>query len=601
MIVINQGRYINKKNGLLIGLIALLPIVVLLFVRNRYSFCWSDESFYIALVHRLYLNGKPFIEEWNPAQFYSVLFVPLYYIYANWGGDEGIYLLARNFYVLLAFLSSYYVFYIFRTKLKLRIQYCIAASYFVMLYSWANVMGISYHNIFFLAMITALMLLISAIFDQDKKNRWQCMCVSILAGVFAGVGIITIPTAAIFIGILFFAFFYLYFVKRMYKGKIRVAISVAFGMILDAILYLGFVLSRVSVAELSVHIGYIFQDEDHKVKNLIGYLGNLASLLCGCGKYVLFLICTTICIRSFLFCRKKDIDLRVQDMLYFVSVPILIYSIYIYANSHMSTYIIFGLYGFFCMILFAEREWLEDRNFIMAIFIIGIMGSIMVGAFLFASATSGPMSTGFVCFSFLTLMIMDRKTKELRIRHKIIASIAASGILLAMIGMTGIVRVKSVYRDAPLSWLNTRLEQGPGKGLFTTAEHAKWYNACMDVIDVLNEAESKTDGEATIIVSKQAPWIYTGLNIQNGAPTAWTCEINDPRLEEYYRMHDIKSLKYVLILREELGGYIGAGNPEGSFQTPNKNEISGWLGDLLECEYSAEVLECGTLYVRNQR
>lgn len=86
MIVINQGRYINKKNGLLIGLIALLPMVVLLFVRNRYSFCWSDESFYIALVHRLYLNGKPFIDEWNPAQFYSVLFVPLYYIYANWGG-----------------------------------------------------------------------------------------------------------------------------------------------------------------------------------------------------------------------------------------------------------------------------------------------------------------------------------------------------------------------------------------------------------------------------------------------------------------------------------------------------------------------------------
>lgn len=113
MIVINQGRYINKKNGLLIGLIALLPIVVLLFVRNRYSFCWSDESFYIALVHRLYLNGKPFIDEWNPAQFYSVLFVPLYYIYANWGGGTKASICLQGtfmYYLLFCRLIMYFIF-----------------------------------------------------------------------------------------------------------------------------------------------------------------------------------------------------------------------------------------------------------------------------------------------------------------------------------------------------------------------------------------------------------------------------------------------------------------------------------------------------------
>lgn len=501
--------------------------------------------------------------------------------------------------MLFDFLTAYYVFYVFRRKIKLGTQYCIIAGALVILYSWANVMGISYHNIFFLTMIIASMLLIRLLFDQEKMSRRKCIGLSVVIGIFVGMGIITIPTAVLVIAFFILLLFYLFFIKKLCQDKRSILAGTIFGMVLDAIFYITFILSRTSVAELSAHIGYLFQDEDHKAKSFMTYLGSLISFLSGCGKYILFLICMAVCIRVLLVYSRKDDGSWICDVLYFISMPVLLYSLYIYANSHMNTYIIFGLYGFFCMILFAKKDWLEDMVFIKAISVIGITGCVMVSTFLFASATSGPMSTGFVSFSLITLMIIDKKTKELRIRYKIAASIAAGCILLVMVGMTGMVRLKSVYRDAPLSQMDTCLEQGPGKGLFTTAGHARWYDACVDVINELNEVEQGTHGETTIIVSKQAPWIYTGLNIQNGAPTAWTCGINDPRIEMYYRTHDIERLKYVLVLREELGGYTGAGNPEGTFLTPNQNEVSGWLGDLLEREYSAAALDCGTLYVRN--
>lgn len=588
----------DERKSLAAGFLCLVMMAAILFIRNFYSFSWADESLYIAEIHRLFLGGRPFVDEWHPTQFYAILFVPFYHIYTKLsGGHEGVYLLARYFYLLLAFLTASYVFYIFKMKTKLRIQYCISSGILVMLYSWANVMGISYHNIFFLAVTTASMLVIKVIFDQEKMSRRQCWGYSVVVGVFAGVSVITIPTAIIVIGILFLVFFIYVFIKRLY-GKIKVAVGIVCGMALDAIFYIGFVLSRVSIADLLKHIGYLFQDKDHEVKSFSGYYLSLTSLLYVYGNYVLLLICAAVCVRFILFVAKKDNDSRVRDILYFISVPVLIYSLYAYANSHMSTYIILGLYAFFLFILFAERSWLEDKEFITAISVLWIAGCVMVGAFLFASATSGPMSTGFVCFSLITLMVLDRKTKELRGKYRIIAGIAVAGILFAMLGMTGIARVKSVYRDAPLSALNTRLERGPGRGLITTAEHAEQYNACMEVIDYINEMEQGTGGEGSIIVSKLAPWIYTGLDIQNGAPTAWTCEISNPNIETYYCTHDIGKLKYVLVLREEFGGYIGAGNPEGTYLTPNQNYISGWLGNILEDAYAVKSFECGTLYIR---
>lgn len=79
----------NERKSLAVGFVSLFIIAVVLAIRNLYSFSWSDESFYLAEIHRLFLGGKPFVDEWHPTQFYAVLFLPFYNIYVKMkGGGE---------------------------------------------------------------------------------------------------------------------------------------------------------------------------------------------------------------------------------------------------------------------------------------------------------------------------------------------------------------------------------------------------------------------------------------------------------------------------------------------------------------------------------
>lgn len=586
----------DERKSLIMGFCGLLMIAIVLSVRNLYSFSWSDESFYMAGVHRLYLGGKPFVDEWHPTQFYTVLLLPFYsmYVKLSGGGYDGIYLWARYFYLFLAFSAAYYVFYVFSIKIKLKMRYCLLAGSLVMLYSRANIMGVSYYNVFFLSILTASMILIVVLLGSEEMSRTKCSVYGAMVGIFTGLGIVTIPTVMAPIGISFMVFLLYALFRREHSKRNLIVTGILAGLTLDAVTYLIFVFSRVSFWELMIHIGYVFHDKGHEMKSILEYLSFVGALVFGYGKYLIVFLIAAVCIRIIPCARK------LRNALYFASVPVLMYSVYAYATSHMGSYIVFGLYGVFLLVLFIEKDWLRDRELEIEFCVLGISAGIMIVAFMLASSTNDPMSAGFVCLSFITLIVLNRKTLELKEKYGQMVCAVDIMILSCMLVMTGWVKVSSVYRDAPLSQMDTVLERGPAKGLITTAEHADQYNACMDAIDYINEIESGTDEKVSIIVSKLAPWMYVGMNIQNGAPVAWRVEINDERLEEYYDSHDINYLKYVLVLKEEYGGYIGAGNPEGTFLTPNENEISGWLGNILKKEYDIVNMRCGTLYVRNE-
>ena len=67
----------KKKIPYIIFLVFILGLTV----RCFYSFCWSDESFYLSLIHRFWVGDKPLVEEWSGVQFYAILLLPLYSLY----------------------------------------------------------------------------------------------------------------------------------------------------------------------------------------------------------------------------------------------------------------------------------------------------------------------------------------------------------------------------------------------------------------------------------------------------------------------------------------------------------------------------------------
>lgn len=160
----------NRKREMMTGALFLSGMAIILLIRNFYSFCWSDESLYMAEVHTLYLGGRPFIDEYNLSQFYAVLLLPFYKFYVKCnGGTEGIYLWARNCYLILALLTAYFTFYVMRNKMRVRFSFSIVAGLLILLYSRANVMGLSYHNIFMILAVIAAMLLLVIFEDSDEK------------------------------------------------------------------------------------------------------------------------------------------------------------------------------------------------------------------------------------------------------------------------------------------------------------------------------------------------------------------------------------------------------------------------------------------------
>ena len=57
----------------------------------QYSFCQSDETFYISTVKKIYQGQRLILDEWHSTQFYSPLLLPFYAIHRFVvGGDKGI-------------------------------------------------------------------------------------------------------------------------------------------------------------------------------------------------------------------------------------------------------------------------------------------------------------------------------------------------------------------------------------------------------------------------------------------------------------------------------------------------------------------------------
>ncbi len=75
-------------------------VVLVLMWRVRYGIDFTDEAFYTALPHRFALGDRPFVDELNIAQTSGVLLYPFVKVYVALRGTTGIFMFMRMLYVL---------------------------------------------------------------------------------------------------------------------------------------------------------------------------------------------------------------------------------------------------------------------------------------------------------------------------------------------------------------------------------------------------------------------------------------------------------------------------------------------------------------------
>lgn len=395
-----RSRTINEvhseeKSQVILGSLVLLLFAGILFMRSFYSFSWSDESLYMAEVHRLYLGERPFVDEWHPTQFYAVLLLPFYRVYV-WikGTTEGIYFASRIFNLLLAFMAAESTYYVLKKYFELENWLSVAGGTIILLYSRANVGGISYHNFFFFCFIIAEMLLYIGIqCHRAKKNSLVFVVLSGISGAVGGAAMIAIPTCVFGVGIIYISIIIYAIKTKTIKKFTPIWIHIA-GILLLGTMYCIFVFSKITFIDFINMFQYLFMDESHQRKGIVDVMNNVWWVVIFYGKNVLVVAGLLFIMKIILRLFHKATDEKLKAVAYVIVVMIGTLSLYRLSDSHMSAYVIFAFTGIGLLII--------DESITKNIFFTGsdinffllIPALVIALTFILASATIDPAYGG---------------------------------------------------------------------------------------------------------------------------------------------------------------------------------------------------------------
>lgn len=576
----------TKKDKIYVIILAVISIVLL--VRCFFGFQQSDESFYMSLVHRLYLGDKLVSDEWHPTQFYSVILLPFYFVYHLIVKDgTGVILYFR---ILMTALSVFTGFLTYRSMRKFEINefFSFTAAFTITVFCKSNILGPSYNNLCVCFMVLALLV----ITDDDYNNKKSRQ---ILSGFLISLSVLCMP----YLG----AIVILYTVFSLFlsiRKKDRSVLYFIGGIMATAIIYVILAFRLNDIRGIITNFEYIFKDPEHKKGFLHAFDNTLDSFKSFNNPYVLmtFLI---LCLLLLIFAlAKKEMASKLLNSGWYLllTIPALILTFYKGIRNPGYPSIALCVWSLPIVILFfvSDNRNLLKRQAGLFLF----FGFSTVLCFAGGSdtrlngTTNGFTITALGIFVILGSIAKNQtdKKEDLTLIKKFIPSMCITILLLIMLTQ----RIFIVVRDADLNKLNTRIQSGPAAGLYTTENHCRQYGQVLELIRKLN---SEYEGK-TVFYTKILPWAYLCSDNKYGAPTAWRLELSDSLLLNYYELHPDRIPDMVVILNEDIGSYESCSfNRKKGNAKPNKNSFKGDFWDYLNSgEYEIMETDVATVYVR---
>ena len=585
----------SSRGGLGTGLSLLLLFgaLALLLWRSLYSFCWSDESFYLSTVHRFWLGDAPFMDEWNTGQLYSVLLLPFYSAWrAVVGSTEGIYLGARIAAVLLMFGESLALWLLTRRRWPVA---SLCGALLVLLYAKANLAGLSYYTLSLFFFLGGLLILYG-LWERGggtlPAHSWPCRLLLMLAGVLEAFAVVCMPFAAV----LWLAALPPLFAKKL-RGLRAPVLWVIGGAALAAAVYLGWTLSRVSLGEILEYLPWVLSDPDSNTVSLPVLV--LKFFLQPFYQLWLGLVFWGPALAVTLWRRltRRPVEGRLRRWLLWAALAGFVLNILASGTMQGRAQLAVCVLGVQCWLLCpADKRPRRELIFfglpgLAFAFIWQIGSNTGFSGMTLGFAAAAPF--GAACVEAL-LRADEEETGQSVSARPLFGGFRAVTVLAVLLALpvlaSGWQRVALVYRDAPLEACTTRLEAGPARGLYTSAGAAQQYEDLRQVL-----AEDESDGP--LFVSALAPWAYLCTDRPVAAPTTWRVYTNSIILQGYYERHPDKLPDTVLLLAPEMGAYVSTIQPEES-PAPNAPEEGGFLMEILQKDYVQNATPAGTLYSR---
>lgn len=549
---------------------------LLILMRCFYSFTWSDESLYLNLVHRFWLGERMIVDEWYTAQLSTPLLLPFYSLYqAATGGNEGVVLVFR---IIYWGISSAVTVFLYKNLKKYNSEVAaLISSLIYLLYSRANIGGLSYYNMTLTMVMIAIVLIYEGIYEKEIKKQ------KLLAvGIFLALAVVFNPFLVISYMIIAVCF--------LIKGKDRQAfmgmIWVGTGILFTAACYLAYVFSKITLRDIIFNIPHILGEPELQRTNPFLVVPLMCARVAWRFRWTIS-ITVLMCIHI-LFLKKRKARIGSKT----IKCVLIVNSIIFLINSVLA----FNLIGCIniayvllivpVLILFMEHK----ENDFSVLYVFGAAGAGLSLAFSFSSDTGlDAMAIGFVPLAMGAVLLVFRLKEVVadRVRYGLFLSMAGIMLLESMF-----LRICSVYRDAPILELNTRIEKGPGKWLYTTREHAEQYSMLYEAVGNYVREEDK------VFYSKECYWGYLCSENEYGVPSSWRMPLNSPRLEEYYKINPDKIPTCVFVIDPEYGKFessIIQGNEKND--RPNENFLEGFLFDyMMEEHYEVIETACGTIF-----
>jgi len=512
----------------------------LLLLRACYGFCWTDEAFYVSMADRMWSGTRFISEEWHFAQLYAIVLGPIVYVYKILVGSyEGIYLFLRMFTVIIDTVAAGILY---RTlKRQYNVYASLIATITFMLYSRANIITFSYYE----AIRVAYLFLLLCFFQCYEKKA------AFLKGIVSGSGLAVTGIINPYLCVCYLIGFiiYLFLIKRHIEIFQFENIKYTFiGMCISGMLWISYILYMVlknnSITEIMMGISQIVAMQNTHSFNENPFLVFVDVFLKIATRFRYTMFLSVILFLYLISTNKQFKEERKENVILILISIIFVFDCIQAKKLHGGVFIALAIYGIQIFILTKHKNWKVMRVFF-------IPGCVLAVAMRFSSDVGiDAMTVGF-SFSAIASIIFISDYMQEKVRRTKWSKYICYGVYMITVLLMLTGRLLLVYRDANLWQLNTMIEKGPAKGLYTTETHFREYNQLMNVM------EKYCQGTGHVLILNWACWAYLCTDMGCGAPTTWrlTIDLRKNEMAEYYSLYPEKIPDVIIALNPEVGGW----------------------------------------------
>ena len=525
------------KRGYVLAAAAILSFsLIFSFIRLFYGVETTDEAFWVAESYLTAQGALPIINEWSSCSTFTLLTAPLIYIYKTiTGGTIGIILFMRLAFWLFKLMLLLVIILLFRKKIPIYIL--IVSSSFFLLVDNGNGQSFSYTNlgVYFLVLQGCLLTVVFSLPEKTVVKKMYCL----LGGACSAFCAISYPPQAILSAVSVLTILVMDW--RENKSFFN-SISFFTGVLIVAVLACGYLIIKGDgiVSFINGIETILFLNPYFSLKT------NTATTIFNDLKKIWFVITPQIELGGmilmieggYLYLCCKYMRERIKD--YFTAFAIwpayilyLIFSGYKYKGDIKEAFIVLCvpvllLLGFIFKTNKKEKKFC--KSLVYFIVINEIYWLIIAGL----STRDGIYGRVFALTGsvFVFMIISYYSLDSLNIRSGVKSSLLIGTAII--ITMSSFVALYSyVYRDAPIFQLNSKVDNGIYKGLYTTEQRK---NGVIELQLILNDNLNPDD---TVLFMETVPMAYLMTEAKPCTPSTWdisqyTYGFNDDTLYQKY-------------------------------------------------------------------